>query len=99
MKRADRPVGLTDQPPEEGTLTVQEQVSTLTRIGAMSGTNPSRQALQPGERFGPYLLVRQLGAGGMAEVWLAQRADGTFKREVALKVPLSGLHENLAKRF
>jgi eukaryotic-like serine/threonine-protein kinase len=65
----------------------------------MSGLNPSRRALQPGERIGSYLLVRQLGSGGMAEVWLAQRADGTFKREVALKVPLSGLHENLAKRF
>ena len=65
----------------------------------MSGLTPSRRALQPGERIGPYQLVQQLGSGGMAEVWLAQRADGTFKREVALKVPLSGLHENLAKRF
>src|ERR1700756_3328402 len=65
----------------------------------MNGLNPSRRALQPGERIGSYLLVWQVGSGGMAEVWLAQRADGTFKREVALKVPLSGLHENLAKRF
>jgi serine/threonine protein kinase len=78
-------------------LTVQEQLST--RIGARSELNPGRRALQPGEPIGPYQLVEQLGSGGMAEVWLARRADGTFKREVALKVPLSGLHENLAKRF
>src|SRR5215472_12969340 len=99
MKPADRPVGFTDRRPAEGASTVQEQLATLTRIGTMTGPNPSRRALQPGERIGPYLLVRQIGAGGMAEVWLAQRADGTFKRQVALKVPLSGLHENLARRF
>src|SRR6266436_5015019 len=41
-----------------------------------------------------------LGAGGMAEVWLAQRADGAFKREVALKLPmLSGQRPDLAQRF
>jgi WD40 repeat protein/serine/threonine protein kinase len=44
--------------------------------------------LQPGERLGPYELIRPLGAGGMAEVWLARRADGAFKRDVALKLPL-----------
>src|SRR5207244_12471957 len=41
-----------------------------------------------------------LGAGGMAEVWLALRADGAFKREVALKLPLlSGRRRDLAQRF
>ena len=44
--------------------------------------------LQPGTRLGPYELLRRLGAGGMAEVWLARRADGAFKREVALKLPM-----------
>ncbi|HET7525406.1 MAG TPA: serine/threonine-protein kinase, partial [Burkholderiaceae bacterium] len=43
--------------------------------------------LHGGDLVGPYRLVRRLGAGGMAEVWLAQRADGAFKREVALKTP------------
>jgi serine/threonine protein kinase/tetratricopeptide (TPR) repeat protein len=55
---------------------------------------------QPGARVGPYELLRSLGQGGMAEVWLARRADGAFKREVALKLPLlKQLRQDLAQRF
>ena len=39
-----------------------------------------------GARFGPYRLLRHLGRGGMAEVWLAQRDDGAFERQVAIKL-------------
>jgi len=56
--------------------------------------------LAPGYRVGPYELIRLLGAGGMAEVWLAKRVDGTFKREVALKLPMvSRLRKDLEDRF
>ena len=56
--------------------------------------------LQPGARVGPYELIRLLGAGGMAEVWLARRADGAFRREVALKLPMSSrLRKDLEPRF
>jgi serine/threonine protein kinase len=49
---------------------------------------------------GPYRLIRPLGEGGMAEVWLAERADGAFKREVALKLPmLASPRQDLARRF
>jgi len=39
-----------------------------------------------GSRIGPYRLVRRLGSGGMAEVWLADRDDGAFQRQVAIKL-------------
>ena len=56
--------------------------------------------LQPGERVGPYELIRLLGAGGMAEVWLAKRADGAFYREVALKLPsMTRVRHDLEQRF
>ena len=56
--------------------------------------------LQPGDRVGPYELMRLLGAGGMAEVWLAKRADGAFNREVALKLPsLTRVRRDLEQRF
>jgi len=56
--------------------------------------------LQSGARVGPYELIRRLGAGGMAEVWLARRADGALKREVALKLPmLTRAQAGLEARF
>src|SRR5271169_621156 len=76
-------------------------LDTLPKIDAgLSGQPAAASGLTPGERVGPYLLVRLLGTGGMAEVWLAQRADGAFQREVALKLStLSRLRRDLAQRF
>lgn len=36
---------------------------------------------------GPYRLLREIGRGGMASVWLAMRADGLLDRQIALKLP------------
>jgi len=51
--------------------------------------------LAPRQSLGPYRLLRRLGAGGMAEVWLA-RAHGAsgFERKVALKLLLPELREH-----
>ena len=38
-------------------------------------------------RIGPYRLLREIGAGGMGTVWLAERSDGMIRRPVALKLP------------
>ena len=58
------------------------------------------RTLKTGDRVGPYELVRELGSGGMAEVWLARRADGAYKREVALKLPkLTRLRRNLERHY
>lgn len=40
--------------------------------------------------IGPWRLLRELGHGGTARVWLARREDVPWVREVALKVPLGG---------
>jgi serine/threonine-protein kinase len=39
-----------------------------------------------GRRLGPYRVLSLLGQGGMGSVWLAERADGLFARQVALKL-------------
>jgi serine/threonine protein kinase/Tfp pilus assembly protein PilF len=71
----------------------------LPQLGTGS-SEASGNDLLMGARIGPYELLRPLGAGGMAEVWLARRADGAFKREVALKLPRQmQWREHLAQRF
>jgi serine/threonine-protein kinase len=55
---------------------------------------------EPGERIGAYRIVRVLGRGGMATVYLAERADGQFEQAVALKVlDVSRDFDSLAARF
>ncbi len=38
------------------------------------------------ERLGPYRIAKHLGHGGMAAVYLAERADGQFEKRVAIKI-------------
>ena len=47
--------------------------------------------LPPGIRIGPWRVVRELGRGGMGLVYLAERDDGAFSRQVALKVVKRGM--------
>lgn len=38
-----------------------------------------------GQKIGPYTLLSAIGQGGMGSVWLAERSDGRFERQVAIK--------------
>lgn len=42
--------------------------------------------LQPGARIGPWRILELLGSGGMSHVYLAERCDGAFEQQVALKL-------------
>ncbi|WP_115577891.1 serine/threonine-protein kinase [Xanthomonas campestris] len=42
--------------------------------------------LPAGTRFGAWAIDRLIGAGGMGQVYLGHRADGTYEREVAIKL-------------
>lgn len=57
----------------------------LQRVAEMvvSANDPE---LPPGTRFGPWAVERLIGSGGMGRVYLAQRADGAYERQVALKL-------------
>src|SRR5258706_16387433 len=39
-----------------------------------------------GRHLGPYAVVKLLGRGGMGTVFLAERVDGAFVKQVAVKV-------------
>lgn len=67
------------------------------RIAGEAGPAPH---FAPRQTIGPYVLLRELGAGGMASVWLAERADGAHGREVALKLPWLGARARvIGERF
>ena len=57
-----------------------EGYETQERLSAASPADPD-----VGRRYGPYEVVRKIGAGGMGEVYLAQRRED-FERQVAIKV-------------
>ena len=59
-----------------------------------------RPVTHAGSRLGPYRLERLIGEGGMGQVWLAERADGLYQRQLALKLLRPGYADpNLRLRF
>ncbi|WP_277884377.1 serine/threonine-protein kinase [Pseudoxanthomonas daejeonensis] len=63
----------------------------------LPGTRPTSRE---GTRLGPYQLEHLLGEGGMGQVWLAERADGLYRRQLALKLLRPGYADpNLRLRF
>ncbi len=64
-----------------------ELLSSLTE----ADQNAQQQGLS-GLRLGAFSLVRELGRGGMGTVWLADRADGEFAQQVAIKLIQPGWH-------
>jgi len=59
-----------------------EHVTANRQVDAETG----RERSAAPRRIGPYLLDRLLGRGGMGAVYLAHRADGQFKQDVAIKL-------------
>ncbi len=57
---------------------------------------PEEMALDT--RVGPYRLVALLGHGGMAAVYLAERDDGLFEQQVAVKLIKRGMDSEAVRR-
>ncbi len=53
-------------------------------------TDTAQQAL--GQRIGAYRILSVLGRGGMGDVFLAERDDEQYERQVALKLLRPGVH-------
>jgi non-specific serine/threonine protein kinase/serine/threonine-protein kinase len=57
------------------------------------------EAPGPAQSIGPYRLVRELGVGGMGQVWLAEQTE-PVRRRVALKLIKAGMYDAaLVQRF
>ena len=84
---------------------VKSLLASLQKQDSMSIPNrqplgPDTPTVLPADRFGAYRPVRLLGQGGMSAVYLAERADGRFERNVAVKVIAAYLaSEEFLRRF
>lgn len=66
--------------------------------GRMKTDGPALESLV-GQNIGAFRLVRLLGKGGMAAVFLGQRQVGDFEQQVAIKLLRRGLYSELEKRL
>jgi serine/threonine protein kinase/tetratricopeptide (TPR) repeat protein len=73
-------------------------VDPLSIDGLQSDVPPA--SVRVGRRIGPYLVVEEIGRGGMGEVYAAVRADGQYEKRVALKLVRSGYDtQSMIERF
>src|SRR4051812_11489902 len=61
-------------------------LGTIPKFTDLPDEEDGSPAAGAGDLVGPYRLRHELGAGGMATVWLAERHDGLIPRPVALKL-------------
>src|SRR6266550_351366 len=61
---------------------------------------PREDLSEIGRRVGAYVIIQEIGRGGMGTVYLAARADGYFEKQVAIKVLNRGAAtEDVVRRF
>ncbi len=84
-------------------LAAREHLRDSDFLNAPPRLEPEAAGLRAGTPIGPYRLLRPAGAGGMAEVWLAERSDGAFQRRVAIKLMFrqvgGAARDSVAQRF
>jgi eukaryotic-like serine/threonine-protein kinase len=101
LPAADRAARLADPALDAGLVaevrSLREHHERDTRGALSDGAAPAAAAPAPnhadrrGERLGAWLLVEPLGSGGMGQVWLAERADGAFHGQAAIKLLKPGM--------
>jgi serine/threonine protein kinase len=61
---------------------------------------PEPESTESGRRIGAYVLVREIGSGGMGKVYLAERDDRHFQKRVAIKLIKRGMDtDDILRRF
>ncbi len=56
------------------------------------------EILSPGELIGSYRILREIGRGGMGAVYLAERADQEYEKQVAIKLIKRGMDTDAVLR-
>jgi serine/threonine protein kinase len=69
------------------------------RVESLDEQSASTDDTLVGQTIGAYRVLRHIGSGGMGQVWLAERADGRYAGQVAIKLLRSFGDPLIAKRF
>jgi non-specific serine/threonine protein kinase/serine/threonine-protein kinase len=83
----------------EALLAYEEKAEVLLNTVAAPGA-ALRAETPPPRTIGPYRVLRELGHGGMGVVYLGERADGQYRKQVAIKLITSGRSDvRMERRF
>jgi serine/threonine-protein kinase len=92
----------------EGLLAAAEDSQELAPGGGLGGAlgedlmrrHEDAQGMAVGSRIGPYRILGELGRGGMAVVYRAERVEGGFEQKVAVKLLRRGIDtDEILRRF
>jgi tetratricopeptide (TPR) repeat protein len=87
----------------ESLLAFQEDESFAAELGfadALRVLERRDQRLSQGRKIGAYRILREMGRGGMGNVYLAARADDAFQKLVAVKIIRRGMDlDDVVQRF
>ncbi|MEX2500247.1 MAG: serine/threonine-protein kinase [Wenzhouxiangellaceae bacterium] len=82
---------------DEAAIPILDEPFTLGLQEPESADQPDHPDLERGTRIGAWRLLRRLGRGGMGDVWLAERDDGQYQLQVAVKLIDSVLDSELLR--
>ena len=83
----------------ESLLAVETHADRVLNSQAAPGAALRAPAPLPAQ-IGPYRVIREIGRGGMGVVYLGERADGEFRKSVAIKLITTGVRDpGLERRF
>jgi eukaryotic-like serine/threonine-protein kinase len=72
---------------KEAEVLLKEASDDLEACADQAGTVIPRESVSEiGRRVGAYVVISEIGRGGMGAVYLAARADGYFEKQVAIKL-------------
>jgi non-specific serine/threonine protein kinase/serine/threonine-protein kinase len=81
-------------------LAAHDRAGSFLEVETRVSSDSARSLSLASKQLGPYRLLEAIGHGGMGTVYRAERADGQFQKQVAVKVVPAAAHSpELLRRF
>ncbi|HUA82215.1 MAG TPA: protein kinase [Bryobacteraceae bacterium] len=84
----------------ESLLAFEQQAGAMLDSAVAPGAALRPDLAAAPESIGPYKILREIGRGGMGVVYLGERADGEYRKQVAIKLITTGRgDQSMVRRF